>query len=143
MAFALKFITDPLKSKMSEKHFYKYIKAKLTKKCEHSLSELEQRLSDVDTDDLKLIQNNQDQAQLLINDADAETLIRQQFKNVALVHGDTTLIFNFGLKIGDVEIESKDVKQLRADVHVVCSTFYLTQMLSYVKIHAPILQVSS
>lgn len=83
------------------------------------------------------------QLKLVIKGEDAETYIKTHLKNVVVIEGDVTFIHKFGDSVGEAEIESRELKQMKADIYVACNSYYILQMLRYIKTYGAITRRST
>jgi len=70
-------------------------------------------------------------------------LLEQQ-ENVEMVPGRLFTIDGWGERIGHAQItENRDIKNLKSDYFVTCSSFFLNQIMMEIHIYAPILRLST
>ncbi len=94
-------------------------------------------IKDVDTAFLANVSLGKDSL-LLDNEVN---LIDSLKKKINIVHGQARFIHPFGNFIGHCEVEDcHDMKSIRCDFYVVCSTYHFPWMTRYIKLTAPLLR---
>eukprot|EP00347_Sterkiella_histriomuscorum_P022603 403337862 len=139
--FALKFLIDSNRSLMREKIFFKYMYTKVFKsklRPSNQYSELKPEGSH--NIEMKRIANIQS---LSFDGHEAVYYLKNQCDNISYVHGDVPFLHGFGDKIGHCEVDSPQLKSLRADFFVMCSSTYNIQIFRYIRHIIPIIRTSS
>lgn len=68
---------------------------------------------------------------------------RDHCPNVTFIHGDVPFIHGFGNKIGHCEVDAPDIKSLRADYYIMCTSYYSVQIFRYIRHVVPLIRVST
>ena len=69
--------------------------------------------------------------------------IQNNCTNVTIIKGYTSFLHGFGKEIGQCEIESQQLKSLKADIYVMCNTKFVLPMLSYIRHSIPLVRMSN
>ena len=59
--------------------------------------------------------------QILIKDEDLEQHLIKNYEHLTLIKGDVPYIHEFGENIGQIEIESKEIKSIKGDSYIICN----------------------
>ena len=86
----------------------------------------------------KLHIQNEKELQLTINGIEVEEYLKNTFNHLHIVKGEVSFVHEFGEQIGQIEIDSNEMKCLKGDYYILCNAFYLPRILSFMKAFSPI-----
>ncbi|CDW81097.1 UNKNOWN [Stylonychia lemnae] len=141
ISFAWNWINDMYRSKLREKIFIKYFYTKLFKwrkyNYDHNKGLKPEGQYDIELKDFFGSIN------LLIEGHEATKYFRESCPHVKYIHGEVPFIHGFGNKIGHCEVDSPELKSLRADYYVMCSSQYSIQVFRYIRHIIPMIRYST
>jgi hypothetical protein len=133
--FALNFLLfDSFRSKIFERHFFNYLKSRITHSggTQYNKLLLSSSCEEIGIKDA-VIENGE----LLIKSLDGlkhplTSLINEA--NITTVNGQARFIHPFGEYIGHCELEDcATMKSVKADYYVICNSYFLPVFMRYIK----------
>ena len=134
VSFAFSWLRDRYANKLREIHAYKYLQTKIQNMLNFN--------STIPFEEAQQSQLTIKDHQMYVQDVELKRWLGSQ-SGVCLVEGKMTTIHGFGDNIGQVEVDSNEMKCLKGDLYILSSGRHTLSALSNIFIKAPVLQYSA